>query len=246
MSQYKTGTATVTNGSPTVTGTNTLWLANVTAGDSFTVAGDGVMYDVASVDSDTQVTLSVNYAGSTASGAVYAIGTGFTVPDNFPEMSQGDIETATIFTRAMRKIQGKISSILAGGANANFASMPQVGGDPIVESGSNADGEWTKWADGTQIASTSNFAFSSVTSAADWRDSWTFPIAFLAQPKVTPPVLPTNSAEWGNPDSRYVISFCGYATSTSTTGTPLRVWAGGSSANGAISSVQVTAIGRWK
>jgi len=111
MSQYKTGTATVTNGSATVTGTNTLWLANVTAGDSFTVAGDGVMYDVASVDSDTQITLSVAYAGVTASGVVYAIGTGFTVPDSFPEMSQGDIETATIFTRAMRKIQSKFTGI---------------------------------------------------------------------------------------------------------------------------------------
>ena len=29
--------------------------------------------------------------------------------------------------------------------------MPHVGGDPIVESGSNADGEWTRWSDGTQI-----------------------------------------------------------------------------------------------
>jgi hypothetical protein len=151
MSQYSTGTATVTNGSATVTGTNTLWLANVTAGDSFTVAGDGVMYDVASVDSDTQITLSVNYAGVTASGVVYAIGTGFTVPDSFPEMSQGDIETATIFTRAMRKIQGKFTAILAGGSGANFTAMPQVGGDPIVESGSNVDGEWTRWADGTQV-----------------------------------------------------------------------------------------------
>ena len=113
MSQYKTGTATVTNGSATVTGTNTLWLANVTAGNSFTVAGDGVMYDVASVDSDTQITLSAPYAGTTASGVVYAIGTGFTVPDSFPEMSQGDIETATIFTRAIRKIQGKFSALVS-------------------------------------------------------------------------------------------------------------------------------------
>jgi len=113
MSQYSTGTASVTNGSATVTGTNTLWLANVTAGDSFTVAGDGVMYDVASVDSDTQITLSVAYAGVTAAGVVYAIGTGFTVPDSFPEMSQGDIETATIFTRGMRKIQGKISALVS-------------------------------------------------------------------------------------------------------------------------------------
>jgi len=40
---------------------------------------------------------------------------------------------------------------LAGGADADFTAMPQVGGDPVVESGSNADGEWTRWADGTQI-----------------------------------------------------------------------------------------------
>ena len=105
--QYKTGTASVTNGSATVTGSGTLWLANVSAGDSFTIAGTGVVYDVASVNSNTSITLSVAYAGPTASGAVYAIGTGFTVPDNFPEMSQGDIETATIFTRAMRKIDRK-------------------------------------------------------------------------------------------------------------------------------------------
>ena len=113
MSQYSTGLSSVTNNSPIVTGINTLWLANVTAGDSFTVAGDRVMYDVASVDSDTQVTLSAPYAGTTASGVVYAIGTGFTVPDSFPEMSQGDIETATIFTRAMRKIQSKFSGIVS-------------------------------------------------------------------------------------------------------------------------------------
>jgi hypothetical protein len=111
MSQYSTGTATVTNGSPTVTGTNTLWLANVSAGDSFTVAGDGVMYDVASVDSDTQITLSVNYAGVTAAGVVYTIARDFTSPDNFPELTTGDIETPTIITRAMRKIQGKITGI---------------------------------------------------------------------------------------------------------------------------------------
>jgi hypothetical protein len=71
------------------------------------------MYDVASVDTDTQVTLSAPYAGTTASGVVYAIGTGFTVPDSFPEMSQGDIETATIFTRAMRGIQSKFTALVS-------------------------------------------------------------------------------------------------------------------------------------
>jgi len=180
MSQYSTGTASVTNGSPTVTGSGTLWLANVSAADSFTIAGDGVMYDVASVDSDTQVTLSVNYAGVTAAGAVYTIARDFTSPDDFPELTTGDIETPTIITRAIRKIQSRFTGIainttaeigqavndhvalpdphsqyaeLSGGANANFTTMPQVGGDPIVESGSNSNGEYTKFSDGTLFCS---------------------------------------------------------------------------------------------
>jgi len=111
MSQYSTGLSSVTNGSATVTGTNTLWASNVSAGDSFTIASTGVVYDVAAVNSNTSITLSVAYAGASVSGAVYAIGTSFTVPDSFPEMSQGDIETATIFTRGMRKIQSKFTGI---------------------------------------------------------------------------------------------------------------------------------------
>jgi hypothetical protein len=33
-----------------------------------------------------------------------------------------------------------------------FDRMPDIAGDPIVESGSNADGEYTKFADGTQVS----------------------------------------------------------------------------------------------
>ena len=74
---------------------------------------------------------------------------------------------------------------LAGGASANFTAMPQVGGDPIVESGSNADGEWTRYADGTQIArfiattsgattiSVGNLFFTALTS-------FSFPLPFIA------------------------------------------------------------------
>ena len=36
----------------------------------------------------------------------------------------------------------------------DFAQMPLVAGSPIVESDSNNDGEWTRWADGTQIIRT--------------------------------------------------------------------------------------------
>ena len=341
MSQYKTGTATVTNNSPTVTGTNTLWLANVTAGDSFTVAGDGVMYDVASVDSDTQITLSVAYAGATASGVVYTIARDFTSPDNFPELTTGDIETPTILTRSIRQIQSRFNGIsinttaeidqaitdheatnnhplattlakgflsaadkskldgvesgatadqtnaeiktayeanantnefsdaeqskllgieagatadqtsaeiktayeantntnaftdaqqtkltgiesgatadqtkadidalnidadtldgldsldyakTAGGASANFSAMPQVGGDPIVESGSNADGEWTRWADGKQTCESPQVAMS-FSSVFDINFIWDYPAAFISTPTVVPILVYTN------------------------------------------------------
>lgn len=39
-----------------------------------------------------------------------------------------------------------------GTPDPSFAAMPTVNGDPIVESGSNSDGEWTRWADGSQIS----------------------------------------------------------------------------------------------
>lgn len=68
------------------------------------------------------------------------------------------------------------------------AGMPTVGGDPIVESGSNSDGNWTRWADGTQhctgltpAATGSNW---SATSDHSFKDggSVVFPLSFIDTP----------------------------------------------------------------
>ncbi|MEO1892702.1 MAG: hypothetical protein ABGX84_07815 [Alcanivorax sp.] len=115
MSQYRTGTASVVQDSAVVSGTGTAWLANASAGDGFVMAGTGAVYDIASVDSDTQLTLTVPYKGADRSGA-YAIQRDFTA-DGIPEMASGDIETATIFTRAMRKIQSRFNLITGVAAN---------------------------------------------------------------------------------------------------------------------------------
>ena len=109
MAQYKTGTASVVQDSPVVSGVGTSWLSNVNPGASFVLAGSGMVYDVASVDSNTQITLTAPYRGATRTGA-YAIQRDFTT-DGIPEMAQGDIETATIFTRAMRRIQGQLNTV---------------------------------------------------------------------------------------------------------------------------------------
>ena len=115
MAQYKSGTAEVTQGSAVVTGTGTAWTLNVSPGDSFVMAGSGLVYDIGSVDSDTQLTLTVPYTGGDRAGA-YAVQRDFTA-DGIPEMASGDIETATIFTRAMRKIQSRFNLLTGVAAN---------------------------------------------------------------------------------------------------------------------------------
>lgn len=126
MSQVTSGTVSVTNGSQAVVGTGTTWLSTVTAGDGFTINDSGVTYDVASVTDDTHLTLSANYAGTTLSGLFYTIYTEFTSPDNIPEVTKGDVETATIFTRAMRTIQDLFSTRTASFTTGDARKQYQV------------------------------------------------------------------------------------------------------------------------
>jgi len=60
-----TGTLTATNGSPTVTGSGTSFSSQVAFGDNLTL-GSGT-YIVSTVNSDTSITLSSNYTGTTSS-----------------------------------------------------------------------------------------------------------------------------------------------------------------------------------
>lgn len=67
-----TGTITVTNGSASVTGSGTLFATNFVGANDILVV-DGAMYVVKSVTSDTALTLTQPYAGTTASGKSYDI-----------------------------------------------------------------------------------------------------------------------------------------------------------------------------
>jgi len=104
MSQYQTGTVNVTNGSNVVTGSGTAWDVNVAAGDLFKVSGEAAIYEIASVDSATQITLTANYAGATNTGLSYAIIRDFTVYYSLPKLAQGDIDLQDVFNRAVNKI----------------------------------------------------------------------------------------------------------------------------------------------
>lgn len=71
-SVYKDGTATVNNGSTTVTGQNTLFINSVLPGDFFG-SSQGVWVRIASVDSNTTLTLAHEWPEATQTAAPYEI-----------------------------------------------------------------------------------------------------------------------------------------------------------------------------
>lgn len=70
---YRQGSASVENGSTSVTGTLTGWLNQVKPGDGITFDGGGTWHEVASVEGNTALRLATEYAGETVAGAAYAI-----------------------------------------------------------------------------------------------------------------------------------------------------------------------------
>ena len=77
-SWYRTGTVTVTNGSTTITGTNTNWTsAGINPGATFRLDSGLVPYEVLEVVSDTSITLRTAYTGMSGSGKTYSIDRNF-------------------------------------------------------------------------------------------------------------------------------------------------------------------------
>lgn len=72
-SNYTTGTVSLPNGSKTVTGSGTSFTANVDAGMLFIHGTTERAYVIASVDSNTQLTLRDAYEGTTLAGASYTL-----------------------------------------------------------------------------------------------------------------------------------------------------------------------------
>lgn len=112
MAQYQVGSVDVTNGSSTVTGTDTSFLAEVSAGDIFLRYGDPASYTIASVDSDNQITLNAPYAGTTDTKVLYAISRDFTPNRGYPYLNPGDLGTAEVLKEALRKIDEDIQSLM--------------------------------------------------------------------------------------------------------------------------------------
>ena len=121
MAQYKTGTVSVTNGSAVITGTGTQFLSNAIAGNGFKVASDTVVYQIASVVSDTEITLSAPYAGPTQSNMGYQITRDYTVNFGLAEVSPNDVDWPTHLT--VETIR-RVDEILAGMASGYIVKGP--------------------------------------------------------------------------------------------------------------------------
>ncbi|GAG08138.1 unnamed protein product, partial [marine sediment metagenome] len=75
---YFAGTVDVAKDSQIITGTGTFWLANISAGDEIGIGSTGPpsitkWYEIASVDTNTQITLTTYYKESDATGQSYCI-----------------------------------------------------------------------------------------------------------------------------------------------------------------------------
>lgn len=91
-----------------VTGTGTGW----TTLETPLLDTDGApVYQVGSIGSDTSITLSSNYAGSTASGEDYQLVSDFSANYGFPLPTQGMSDSADWLARTINLIDAKIKEL---------------------------------------------------------------------------------------------------------------------------------------
>lgn len=133
-----------------------------------------------------------------------------------------------------------------GGATNPFVLMPYIGSAPIIESGTNANGNWIKYADGTMIE-TQNYSFTCDTSVL-WGSIYTtgealpaqppdFPVPFYSAPKVTKSMASGSTNGW-------IIGSSTYFGTLTNAG---KVQIGrGTSVTGGSFKVDIIAVGRWK
>lgn len=233
MGIYSTGTINVSSGGTAVTGTGTAWVTvGLRAGDLFTA--NGLTRPIASVNSNTSITLAQSWPGATISGGVY-----------FAQLIDDDARSLVALNTLRDQLtNGNLTALsgLAGAANrlpyfsgagafaladlsafarsllddANaaafwatlgassapaqafrrgniLAEVSQSGGVPtggVIERGSNANGEYVRFADGTQICTRDVFSTDGITTAdgtlfvSSTDLTWTYPAAFASSPSV--------------------------------------------------------------
>ncbi|MNR87502.1 hypothetical protein D3C72_183750 [compost metagenome] len=225
MGWYNAGTVTATNNSGTITGAGTAFISNIRVGDGITVAGSTSLHEVTNIVSETQLTVSPVYGGTTgasktyavvpvqgyvqgladqaknviltfgnvaASSSVNALMTVTGAADRLPYFTSGTTMATTGITALARSLldDGSVTSMrstLGLKTAAVYDVVGAISSGGIIERGANANGEYTKFADGTLICwfyqtISANLATTGYGSGAYNSYNWTFPVAFAAIP----------------------------------------------------------------
>lgn len=209
MPWSRTGTVAITAGQTTVTGTGTNFSANARVGDAF-LGPDGNWYEVTNIASATVLSILPAYKGATVSGGSYAItpiqGYDKSLRDAISSILQqwgstlaglGDVSTENVVPVTKGGTGGTTQAAARTGLGLKSAAVAdilgtvsQAGGVPtgaIIERGSNANGEYVRYADGTQICwrnRTDNDAINSAFQGGfiSTPQSWTYPVPFSGTP----------------------------------------------------------------
>lgn len=112
MAVYKQGVASVEQGSATVTGSGTAWQSNASVGDVFTVVGSPA-FTIGGIVSDTELTLTAPFGGSTASDVAYSITRDFTSGGK-PLLAPGSTSVSGVYNanlQGMEDLLGDLSGV---------------------------------------------------------------------------------------------------------------------------------------
>ncbi|SPO56169.1 conserved protein of unknown function [Pseudomonas sp. JV551A1] len=263
MPWYRTGTVAIAAGQTTVTGTGTNFSANARVGDAL-LGPDGNWYEVTNIASATVLSILPAYKGATVAGGTYAItpvqGYTKTLADKFNDIANtwgstlaglGAVSTENVLpvnkggTGGTNQADARTGLGLKKAAVADIAgNVSQSGGVPtgaIIERGSNANGEYTKYADGTMECWMSivvtDQAIDTVYAGGVYQGTriWSFPAAFSGVPVVTP-----GSFRWGS-----AANWAALAGTPSGSTVTLRGFDMASRAVGTAVQISALAVGRW-
>lgn len=136
MAQYKQGLASTTAGSTTVTFSGTELLTYATVGGLFCIDGDNTTYTIASIVSDTELTLTAPYP-ETKTSVAFTITNDFTPNYNLPLIDSGDRNTAPIVKDDMTKIDQQMKENADGVAKLESRVKAYQSGTHITDQNDN-------------------------------------------------------------------------------------------------------------
>lgn len=138
-------------------------------------------------------------------------------------------------------IVSNLNLVQSGGLAGAFASMPFVGTAPIVESGSNSNGNWIKFADGTMFQ-WKKIIFTSVANQRTYQIESNRPLAFVGA------YFDQYSSGENHGAPQYgLMTFC---PNSGTSGSNINLWvylvADPPAASGVYMVASIFSIGKWK